>query len=57
VLSIKTIGYFLRRCREGMVWNKQTFTDLIDERRAVRQALLELSCVPAGVRCPMGIAR
>ena len=31
------------------VFVSSTFTDLIDERRAVMQALLELNCIPAGM--------
>jgi hypothetical protein len=31
------------------VFVSSTFTDLIDERRAVMQALLELDCIPAGM--------
>ncbi len=31
------------------VFVSSTFTDLMDERRAVMQALLELDCIPAGM--------
>ena len=31
------------------VFVSSTFTDLVDERRAVIQALLELNCIPAGM--------
>lgn len=31
------------------VFVSSTFHDLVDERRAVMQALLELDCIPAGM--------
>jgi hypothetical protein len=35
--------------KRHQVFVSSTFTDLIDERRAVMQALLELDCIPAGM--------